>query len=105
MEYKKDVSTINEKQENKKITEQNKQKFLEQIENLKKTQELLKMGKYNAIKSEYKFWSTQPVPQLNRECKIDFGPIIKDNVDNIQKEPYILPEGFEWKEIDLSQSN
>ena len=105
MEYKKDVSTINEKQDNKKITEQNKQKFLEQIENLKKTQDLLKMGKYNAIKSEYKFWSTQPVPQLNRECKIDFGPIIKDNVDNIQKEPYILPEGFEWKEIDLSQSN
>ena len=107
MEDKKEKGIIykDENQEKKKITEKDKQNFLEQIENLKKTQELLKMGNFNAIKSEYKFWSTQPVPQLNRECKINFGPIIKENIDNIQKEPYNLPEGFEWKEIDLSQSN
>ena len=107
MEDKKEKGIIDkdENQEKKKITEKDKQNFLEQIENLKKTQELLKMGNFNAIKSEYKFWSTQPVPQLNRECKINFGPIIKENIDNIQKEPYNLPEGFEWKEIDLSQNN
>ena len=64
------------------------------------------MGNLNAIKSEYKFWSTQPVPQLNRECKIEFGPINQEiNIETIQKEPYTLPEGFEWKEVDLSQSN
>lgn len=108
MEDKKEKNIIykDEKQEKKKkITEKDKKHLLEQIENLKKTQELIKMGNLNAIKSEYKFWSTQPVPQLNRECNINFGPIIKNNIDNIQKEPYILPEGFEWKEIDLSQNN
>ena len=87
-------------------TEQDKKNFLEQIQNLMKTQELLKMGNFGAIKSDYKFWSTQPVPQLNRECKIDFGPLNDDkNLENIPKEPYTLPEGFEWKEVDLSQSS
>lgn len=90
----------------KNFSEDDKKKFLEQIKNLKKTQELLKMGNFGAIKSEYKFWSTQPVPQLNRDCKVDFGPINNDkNLESIPKESYTLPEGFEWKEVDLSQSN
>ena len=95
-----------ENSEQKKMTETDKKILLEQINNLKKTQQLLKMGNLNAIKSEYKFWSTQPVPQLNRDCSTEFGPINKEmKIENIQKEPYLLPDGFEWKEVDLSQSN
>ena len=90
----------------KQITKEDKKKFLEQIKNLKQAQDLLKMGNFGAIKTEYKFWSTQPVPQLNRDCKIDFGPIATEtNIENVQKDPYTLPEGFEWKDVDLSQSN
>ena len=107
MEDKKAVIANEEKgSEPKQISEEDKKKFLEQIKNLKQAQDFLKMGNFGAIKTEYKFWSTQPVPQLNRDCKIDFGPLNKEtNLDNVKKEPYMLPEGFEWKEVDLSQSN
>ena len=97
---------VKDEKEQKPLSDIDKKNFLEQIKNLRKTQDLLKMGNFGGIKSEYKFWSTQPVPQLNRDCKIDFGPINNEkNMENIPKEPYTLPEGFEWKEVDLSQSN
>ena len=102
----KEEKEIPEQKKEKKITKEEGKKLLEQIQNLKKTQELLKMGNFGAIKSEYKFWNTQPVPQLNRDCKIDFGPLINDtNIERIQKLSYELPEGFEWKEVNLSQNN
>ena len=86
------------------ITEKEKKEFLNQIRNLKKTQELIKMGELSGLKSDFKFWSTQPVPQFNKNLNIEFGPILKDiNIENIPKEPYTLPEGFEWKEINLNQ--
>ena len=92
-----------EDNDQKQITKEDKKKFLEQIKNLKQAQDLLKMGNFGAIKTEYKFWNTQPVPQINRDCKIDFGPIITEtNIENVQKDPYTLPEGFEWKDVDLS---
>ena len=85
------------------ITEKEKKEFLNQIRNLKKTQELIKMGEFSGLKSDFKFWSTQPVPQFNKPLNIEFGPILKDiNIENIPKEPYTLPEGFEWKEINLN---
>ena len=85
------------------ITEKEKKEFLNQIRNLKKTQELIKMGELSGLKSDFKFWSTQPVPQFNKPLNIEFGPILKDiNIENIPKEPYTLPEGFEWKEINLN---
>ena len=35
-----------------------------------------------------------------------FGPIITDNkTENEQKEPYSLPDGYEWGDIDLSKNN
>lgn len=56
------------------------------------------------IKSEYRFWGTQPVPQFNKECPTQFGEIWKDHkVEDLEKEPLSLPEGFEWKDMDLSQ--
>ena len=66
---------VKDEKEQKPLSDIDKKNFLEQIKNLRKTQDLLKMGNFGGIKSEYKFWSTQPVPQLNRDCKIDFGPI------------------------------
>ena len=90
----------------KELSSKDKKDLLSQIKNLQQVQELLKMGGMNAIKSEYKFWGTQPVPQLNRDCETKFGPINKEtNVENVKKEPYNLPEGFEWKDVDLSVSN
>lgn len=90
----------------KKMSEKERKDFLEKIQNLKKAQNLIKNGHLPGFKKEFKFWKTQPVPQFNLDIKVDFGPIIKDtNIENIQKEPYDLPEGFEWKVIDLSINN
>ena len=106
MEDKEEKSTIVRDTDQKPLSNVDKKNFLEQIKNLKNTQDLLKMENFGGIKSEYKFWSTQPVPQLHRDCEVDFGPINKDkNIDNIQRESYTLPDGFEWKDVDLSITN
>ena len=58
------------------------------------------------IKSEYKFWSEQPVPQFNKDIGVSFGPITKDNkVEEERQEPYSLPEGFEWLDVDVTKEN
>ena len=89
-----------------KMTEKDKKEFLEKIKNLKQAQDLIQKGHLPGFKKEFKFWKTQPVPQFNIDIKVDFGPIIKDNnIENVQKEPYTLPEGFEWKDVDLDASN
>ena len=86
------------------ITEKEKKEFLNQIRNLKKTQELIKMGEIPGLKRDFKFWSTQPVPQFNKPLNVEFGPILNENrVENVQTEAYTLPSGFEWKEINLNQ--
>eukprot|EP01135_Chromosphaera_perkinsii_P012399 Nk52_evm10s2657 gene=Nk52_evmTU10s2657 len=56
-----------------------------------------------ASNKEYKFWETQPVPQLGGVVT-DYGPIEPDN-ENIQQEPYNLPNGYEWCVIDIDKEN
>ena len=90
----------------KQMSEKERKDFLEKIQNLKQAQDLIKKGHLPGLKKEFKFWKTQPVPQYNIDIKVDFGPINKENnIENIQKEPYTLPEGFEWKDLDLSISS
>ena len=105
MEDSKTEPTKNEPE--KKLSQEEKNKhFLEQIQKLRESQELINLGKSGAIKTEYKFWGTQPVQQFYRDPPTKFGPIITDNkIENEQKEPYSLPEGYEWGDIDLSKSN
>ena len=99
---KEDEKESNEKQNKLELTEK-QQKIL--AEQLKKMQLQQKYDK-EEIKDNYKFWSTQPVPQFNKECEVKFGEIWKDHkVEDLEKEPLALPEGFEWKNVDLSKQN
>lgn len=55
----------------------------------------------------WKFWKTQPVPEINEDTN-DAGedglPIIPDkSKDQIKKIPYKLPEGFEWTIVDVTK--
>ncbi|KAJ1979846.1 glycylpeptide N-tetradecanoyltransferase [Dimargaris xerosporica] len=54
---------------------------------------------------EHKFWSTQPVPQLDEkdDAHANDGPI-KPSVprDQLRAEPIPLPPGFNWVELDLA---
>ncbi|RWS25182.1 glycylpeptide N-tetradecanoyltransferase 2-like protein [Leptotrombidium deliense] len=54
-----------------------------------------------ALKKKYHFWETQPVPKLDENVN-DEGPIEgTKKVEEVRKEPYTLPEGFEWNTLDI----
>ncbi|DBA00584.1 TPA: hypothetical protein N0F65_007713 [Lagenidium giganteum] len=55
-----------------------------------------------AAKKEYKFWQTQPVPGID-EFPEDHAPIdAPKSVNDVRQEPYQMPPGFLWDEIDLT---
>ncbi|CAF0751852.1 unnamed protein product [Brachionus calyciflorus] len=55
-------------------------------------------------KDEWKFWETQPVPKLGTVIPAGTNePIQADKtIDEIKKEPFSLPDGFKWDDIDLN---
>nr|CDS28886.1 glycylpeptide N tetradecanoyltransferase [Hymenolepis microstoma] len=55
-------------------------------------------------KEDYKFWKTQPVPDLDEKISVN-EPIESDQpISEIRKESYALPAGFEWCDLDLNSS-
>lgn len=51
-----------------------------------------------------KFWGTQPVPQFQGESitENDIGPIDHNcDVKKEQKEPFNLPKGYIWYDVDI----
>jgi hypothetical protein len=55
-----------------------------------------------------KFWGTQPVPQFQGDeiTESDIGPIDKNtDLEKEQKEPYNLPKGYVWSDIDIHNNN
>ena len=58
-----------------------------------------------ALKWDYKFWSTQPVPKLKEKSFID-GPIMNEmKSEEIRNTPYELVDGFEWSLINFNNDN
>ncbi|CAF1096007.1 unnamed protein product [Adineta steineri] len=62
-----------------------------------------KYDEKSASKQEWKFWQTQPVPTIGTKIDtINIGPIESNkSVDEIRQEPYELPNGFFWDDIDI----
>lgn len=59
---------------------------------------------------EYRFWRTQPVPQMNESEQLaalgDYGePIETKTVDDVPKKPYSLIDSFEWTEVDVTDDS
>ncbi|CCE28811.1 probable NMT1-N-myristoyltransferase [Claviceps purpurea 20.1] len=51
----------------------------------------------------YKFWQTQPVPKFGEDIKkFEEGPLKILKVDEVDKEPQALVEGFDWVTVDLA---
>ena len=73
------------------------------IEELNQMAELLnrKPKKGEQIKDSYKFWDTQPV--ISFKDKVEkAGPIDDSNIlENVKKDPYSLPKGFSWYDVDI----
>lgn len=55
------------------------------------------------MKESHKFWSTQPVPQMDE--RPDTNEAIEPNKpeSEIRAEPYTLPDGFVWDSLDLNE--
>ncbi|KCV72722.1 hypothetical protein H696_00300 [Fonticula alba] len=52
-------------------------------------------------KDDHKFWKTQPVQDFDDPSA--FGPIEADKTpEEIRPEPYKLPAGFQWSDVDMS---
>ena len=54
-----------------------------------------------------KFWGTQPVPQFQGDeiTEADIGPIDTNmDLEKEQKEPFNLPKGYIWYDIDINSN-
>lgn len=59
---------------------------------------------------EYKFWKTQPVPQMGQDEELeklgDQGQAIEfKTVEQVSKKPYSLIDSFEWSDIDVTNDS
>lgn len=79
-----------------------------------KLAELLSKESLNPVDSEspkeYKFWKTQPVPQMGQaeelESMKDGGkPFKRRTSGDIPKQPYALIDAFEWSDVDVTEAN
>lgn len=78
--------------------------FLQHKEYLRQKQRYDRaQNKAKLVDKEHKFWNTQPVLPLSEEV-VDFnGPIDdKTTVDQVRKEPFNMPPGFEWCTLDIT---
>ncbi|XP_078322109.1 glycylpeptide N-tetradecanoyltransferase 2-like [Crassostrea virginica] len=80
------------------------------IQKIQKAVELLSMSQgagapkstEEATKKRYRFWETQPVPEINEKIQGINEPIEEDKPpEEIRHEPYSLPSGFVWDTLDL----
>ena len=61
-------------------------------------------GEDGAPRKEHKFWDTQPVPKHGEEVESldELGPLVKQTVEEIRKEPYPMAPGMEWSLVDIT---
>ncbi|CAM9208534.1 unnamed protein product [Chrysoparadoxa australica] len=64
-------------------------------------QELMKQRNGSKEPEEHKFWDTQPVPKLGSSEETGHGPIEEKTVADVRQEPYNMPAGFEWCDVDV----
>ena len=66
---------------------------------------LKKLRKVIPLFDEHDFWHTQPVPRYYDSVpESDYNaPIETKTVSEVQQEPYALPKGYHWSEINLHE--
>jgi len=96
------------KEEKKEMGEEQKKMMLDLVEKFQasqnpndpKSKEVIeKIKKLKPLYDKHQFWDTQPVPKVSDSFKE--GEIIKGKLSEVRQEPYPLPEGFEWFDVDL----
>ncbi|XP_064613857.1 glycylpeptide N-tetradecanoyltransferase 2-like isoform X2 [Liolophura sinensis] len=79
------------------------------VQKIQKAIELLSTQSQGAPKSieeasrkTYRFWETQPVPRFNEKITVNEEIELDKPVEEIRKEPYSLPQGFQWDTLDIT---
>jgi glycylpeptide N-tetradecanoyltransferase len=103
------VDSSQEETKDKQSSEDQKKMVLDLMEKVQamggdpknpKNQAALKeFQKYKTLYEKHEFWDTQPVPKV--AGKMEEGEIEKGKLDEVREEPYGLPEGFTWSDVDL----
>jgi glycylpeptide N-tetradecanoyltransferase len=92
------------KEQKRKQKEEEKEQKKKAVEDDKRLQDLVARAiKQKPQDDSHKFWDTQPVPKLSDSLS-EFGPFEVKKVEEIQKEPYPLPKGYEWYEADVNSN-
>ncbi|EGR30518.1 n-myristoyltransferase 2, putative [Ichthyophthirius multifiliis] len=101
-----------QKQENQQQNQNDLQKNQDNEEQKNLNQNLLRKqlqlgSKENTLLSkDWKFWKTQPVVQFDEDQTQKSGPIdLPKEVKDIRQEPYNIPTGFVWSDLNLEDSN
>lgn len=55
------------------------------------------------MKESHKFWSTQPVPQMDEKPEGNEAIEADKEMSELRQEPYTLPDGFMWEALDLNE--
>jgi glycylpeptide N-tetradecanoyltransferase len=94
---------MEEKKNNKEETFQEEKDISKNLEKLAIIEKAKKKLEEMNPNKPHRFWDNQPVPKLKEEItESEMGPIDKiKTMDEIKKEPYNLPQGFEWTETDV----
>ncbi|XP_054712254.1 glycylpeptide N-tetradecanoyltransferase 2-like [Uloborus diversus] len=82
------------------------------LQEIKKAMELINLNMVHqgpaktheeAARKHFEFWDTQPVPKIGDEISSTANePIEPDKTaDEIRKEPFSLPQGFQWDTLDI----
>lgn len=89
----------------------NKQAFLDLMSKMESSPEMYnntpikEFQKYKTLFDKHDFWDTQPVTKCNFKPIDIEGEIQKGNVDEVKQEPYTLPPGFSWSEVNIENED
>lgn len=106
-EEKKEPASAAKREETKKMVMDYLEK-MQAMQNPKdpKNKKIMKeLQKYKPLYEKHEFWDTQPVPKGIAGGVDKEGEIEKGKLDEVRQEPYTLPSGFTWSDINLQNED
>ena len=106
-ENKKEPATAEKKEETKKLMAEyiDKIKAMQNPKDPKNKKMMMELQKYKSLLEKHEFWDTQPVPKGMATGFDKEGEIEKGKLEEVRQEPFGLPAGFTWCDINLEDEN
>lgn len=101
-----DAETIANAEENQKMMMDyfEKMQLMGDSKDPKSQKVMQEIQKYKTLYDKHLFWDTQPVPK-GFAGEVEEGEIEKGKLDEVRQEPYALPGGFTWSNINLEDES